>query len=171
MVARQGSKRSFSRSTVCAAPPQKRFKPQHFIDIPGNDANSRGKLQIQPAPRPAKTRRTVETADSVYRPPAHPLVPWTRARTDIYRFGFWIARIGNVCSRLRSVQTSFCMGRLLHCRVESQKRGALHLHCLCYVPQGVLELPPPDGIYRAGRERPRDVECPEARPNRIASVV
>ena len=170
MVACQRPKRRFSSSIICAAPPQNKFKPKQLIDIPENDANMRGQLQIQPAPRPAKTRRTVETADSVYRPPAHPLVPWTRARTDIYRFGFWIARIGNVCSRLRSVQTSFCMGRLLHCRVESQKRGALHLHCLCYVPQGVLELPPPDGSYRAARELPREAECPDARPNRMAVV-
>ena len=136
------------------------------------------------APMPAKTRRIVNAAQLVYQslgplpPPnrvnmlgsqAHQLVPWTRSRTDVCKFAFWFAHLGNVCSRLRLVQANWRQG-VIQCRVESQRRGTLHLHCLCYVPQGVLELPPSDGSYRAARKRPRDAESPDARPNHITTA-
>ena len=83
----------------------------------------------------------------------HQLVPWTRSRTGICRFGFWIvADLGNVCSHLQLLQTNKFQGEI-HCRVESQKRGTPHLHCVCW--QSVLHLPPRDG------------ECPDVRPIRL----
>ena len=135
------------------------------------------------APMLAKTRRISEAAD--YQSPrllppltgvfimlgcqVHRLVPWTRSRTDICKFGFPIADLGNVCSRLRLVQSSWRKGEV-HCRVEAQKRGTPHLHYLCYAPRGVLELPPSDGSCPGERKRPRDAESPDGRPNRIATT-
>ena len=148
MVACQRPKRRFSSSIVCAAPPQKKFKPKQFIDIPENDANLRGQSQIQPAPMHAKTGRTVDAADLVYRSPG-PLPPstgmsdilrwvlWTRSRTGICKFCFWIADLGRI-------QANWC-------RVESQKRGTLHLHCLCYALRR-------SGAAALGWELPRGAE-------------
>ena len=137
------------------------------------------------APMLAKARRIVDAVDLVYRslgplPPltgmlsisgcqARQFVPWTRSRTNICKYGFWIAEQRNICSRLRPVQTSWHKSEI-HCRTECQSRGTLHFHYLCYVPQGVLELPLSDGSYRAARKRLRDGESPSARLNHIAKL-
>ena len=55
MVACQKPKSRFACPTVCAAPPPKRLKPKRLIDIPEDDANLRGQLQIKPPPDEAKT--------------------------------------------------------------------------------------------------------------------
>ena len=55
MVAHQKSKPRFTCTTVCAAPPQKKFKPKRLIDIPEDDANLRGQLRIKPPPDEVKT--------------------------------------------------------------------------------------------------------------------
>ena len=112
------------------------------------------------APVPTKTRRSVEATDLAHRSPQ--LVPWTRSRTDICRFGFWIADLGGVCSRLRLVQAGWCRGKL-HCRTEAQQRGTLHLHCVCYVPRGVLELLPSYGSYPGPQKPLRDAESQKRR--------
>ena len=98
---------------------------------------------VEQAAMLAKTRRILEAADSIYRSPG-PLPPLTGSRVDICRFGFWLADLGNVSSRLRQGQESWRAGEV-HCRTELQRRGTLHLHCLCYV------------------QRPRDAESPDAR--------
>ena len=132
---------------------------------------------VTQAPIPAKkARRTFDVPD--YRPLgpqppqlnmpdclAHRLVPWTRPHRC--KFGFWIAHLAKVCSHLQLVQTNWFQGEV-HCRLESQTRGTPHLHCLCYVPRGALELPLVHGSYRAARKRPRDAESPEVCPNRIS---
>ena len=87
--------------------------------------------------RPAKMRRIHRSPEplpevlNMLGCQSHQLVPWTRSRTDICKFGFWIAAdLGNVCSHLQLLQTNKYQGEI-HCRVESQKRGTPHLHCLC----------------------------------------
>ena len=118
---------------------------------------------VAQAPRHAKTRRLAEAADywslgplppQVNMPECqvHRLVPWSRSNRC--KFVFWTAGLAKVCSHLRLVQTNWFQGQI-HCRVESQKRDTPHLHCLCYVPRNGLELPPPDGSYRAALKRLR----------------
>ena len=124
---------------------------------------------------PAKTKRIGNAAELVYRSPgplppltgvlnmlrcqARRLVPCPLSRIDTCKFGFWIADLRDVRSRLLLVQTSWRKGEI-HCRVEAQKRGTPHLHFFCYAPRGVLE-PPSDGSYHAARKRPRDAEPPD----------